>query len=296
MPERLLLTNEETRIALYSEANQPIVPHSVTADTLLESLNLNWREKDLPEKQRTKHVHRLHPYLGKFAPQLVEVFLRKYFAPGQTILDPFCGSGTTLVQANELGIAALGYDIAAFNVLLTRAKVTHYLLEDLCKEVRDILGKLRAKTQQPSSQLSFWELSFGDKLQETDNSYLQQWYAPQALHELLTYRNLLETEGYHYQDLLKVILARSARSARLTTLFDLDFPQKPQRKPYWCYKHSRECIPTTEALKFLERYSADTLQRVKEFAVCRTAQTILVQHADSREVAFPLVHDVDQAR
>jgi len=31
------------------------------------------------EKERTKHVHRLHPYLGKFIPQLVEVFLKKYF-------------------------------------------------------------------------------------------------------------------------------------------------------------------------------------------------------------------------
>ena len=30
------------------------------------------------EFERTKHVHRLHPYLGKFIPQLVEVFLRKY--------------------------------------------------------------------------------------------------------------------------------------------------------------------------------------------------------------------------
>jgi hypothetical protein len=31
------------------------------------------------EFERTKHVHRLHPYLGKFIPQLAEVFLKKYF-------------------------------------------------------------------------------------------------------------------------------------------------------------------------------------------------------------------------
>ena len=31
------------------------------------------------ERERTKHVHRLHPYLGKFIPQLVEVFLKKFF-------------------------------------------------------------------------------------------------------------------------------------------------------------------------------------------------------------------------
>ena len=52
------------------------------------------------EYERTKHVHRLHPYLGKFIPQLVEVFLRKYFKKGDTILDPFSGSGTALIICN----------------------------------------------------------------------------------------------------------------------------------------------------------------------------------------------------
>ncbi|MEO0204934.1 MAG: hypothetical protein ABIL67_08025 [candidate division WOR-3 bacterium] len=36
---------------------------------------------DVPEHQRTKHVHRLHPYLGKFIPQLVEVFLKRFLNP-----------------------------------------------------------------------------------------------------------------------------------------------------------------------------------------------------------------------
>ena len=53
------------------------------------------------EFERTKHVHRLHPYLGKFIPQLVEVFLRKYFKGGDTILDPFSGSGTTLFNLKK---------------------------------------------------------------------------------------------------------------------------------------------------------------------------------------------------
>jgi len=52
---------------------EPTRPETVTPQTPLETLNLNWRERDLPEHLRTKHVHRLHPYLGKFIPQLVEV-------------------------------------------------------------------------------------------------------------------------------------------------------------------------------------------------------------------------------
>lgn len=67
---------------------------------------------DVPERERTKHVRRLHPYLGKFIPQLVEWFLRRYFHEGNWILDPFMGSGTTLVQANELGMPSAGIDIA----------------------------------------------------------------------------------------------------------------------------------------------------------------------------------------
>lgn len=121
-----MLTNEEERVRIYSMGNVPTRSHEVTPSTPLDELNLNWTEKDLPERERTKHVHRLHPYLGKYIPQLVEVFLRKYFSPGQTVIDPFCGSGTTLVQANELGINAIGYDISAFNVLLSQAKTAEY--------------------------------------------------------------------------------------------------------------------------------------------------------------------------
>jgi len=113
-----MIANEEEQAEVCSARVLLTIPGQVTPDTPLESLNLNWRERDLPEKERTKHVHRLHPYLGKFIPQLAEVFLRKYFRRGQTVLDPFVGSGTTLVQANELGINSIGYDISAFNVLL----------------------------------------------------------------------------------------------------------------------------------------------------------------------------------
>src|SRR5205807_5350430 len=89
---------------------------ALTQDALYADidLELSWSERDLPERERTKHVHRLHPYLGKFIPQLVEVLLRRYLPRGGRVLDPFAGSGTTLVQALESGLGATGIDVAAW--------------------------------------------------------------------------------------------------------------------------------------------------------------------------------------
>ncbi|HKU58833.1 MAG TPA: DNA methyltransferase, partial [Gaiellaceae bacterium] len=61
-------------------------------------LDLSWSERELPERERTKHVHRLHPYLGKYIPQLVEELFRRHVPRGGSVLDPFAGSGTTRVQ------------------------------------------------------------------------------------------------------------------------------------------------------------------------------------------------------
>ncbi len=289
-----LFTNEESRVSLYSSSEQLTIPNTVTPDTPLDTLNLNWREKDLPEKKRTKHVHRLHPYLGKFIPQLAEIFIRKYFQPGQTILDPFCGSGTMLVQANELGVNSIGYDISAFNVLLTRAKVRKYNLKKARSEVLDALEKLKQLAHTNNkNQLTLWEeRAAALKVPGTDNEYLRKWFAPQSLNELLAYRYLIQKEGYLYHDLLNIILSRSARSARLTTHFDLDFPKTPQTEPYWCYKHSRTCSPTFEALKFINRYSLDTLKRIEEFSALRTSSKAEVRHSDSRFARFPSIHGV----
>lgn len=281
-----MLTNEEKRVIIYSES-EPTKPESVSSKTPLYSLNLNWRESDLPERVRTKHVHRLHPYLGKYIPQLVEIFLRKYFKPGETILDPFVGSGTTLVQANELGINSIGFDISIFNTIICKAKTTKYDLEKAKIEILDILEKVTEKPQVQKKQLALWE-----KQGSYHTGYLNKWFAEKALQELLAYRSLIEKEEYEYQDLLKVILSRSARSARLTTHFDLDFPKKPQTEPYWCYKHSRTCTPTQDAMKFLQRYSHDTIKRIEEYSRKQTDAWIKIEHGDSRKVKLPQIDGV----
>jgi hypothetical protein len=114
---------------------------------------------------------------------------------------------------------------------------------------------------------------------------VREWFAPRAAAELLHFRSLVDE--YEHADVLRVVLARAARSARLTTHFDLDFPRTPQREPYWCHKHRRECAPVQEAGKFLNRYLLDTLQRIKDFQRVRASGCgAEVVHGDSGEVGL----------
>jgi DNA modification methylase len=281
-PDEQVFTHEESRVVYYAaNREKPTLPAEVTPETPLENIYLNWTEKELPERERTKHVHRLHPYLGKYIPQLVEIFLRKFFLPGQTVLDPFAGSGTTLVQANELNIHAIGYDVSAFNVLLMGAKTARYDLNQVEKEIKDILYRVERGTRAEAVQATMFDALFPTESVAVggDNLYLTLWFAPQALRELQTYQSLLSE--YQYQDILKVILSRSARSSRLTTHFDLDFPKQPQTEPYHCYKHSRICQPTTTAIQFIRRYSLDTIARLKLYAKLQTDARVEIHHQDS---------------
>ena len=161
---------------------------------LSDELHLSWTEQELPERERTKHVHRLHPYLGKFVPELVEALLGRYVAVGGRVLDPFAGSGTMLVQCLESGYHAVGVDVAAFNCLLMQAKTRSYDLFRLEFDPRDALKQgWRRRARAPGG-------------------YVRTWFAPQAAAELLHFR--LIVDEYEHAEVLRVVLARAARSAR----------------------------------------------------------------------------------
>ena len=143
--------------------------------------DLNWALSfdTLKEKDTTKHVHRLHPYKGKFIPQLVEYFIdghtdqfktKSYFKEGDMILDPFSGSGTTLVQANELGIHAIGIDISAFNVLIANVKVQKVDLQDLRQEVECLTAALQTFISTNNN------LQFENELLEELNTFNKQFF------------------------------------------------------------------------------------------------------------------------
>jgi hypothetical protein len=244
---------------------------AVTQDELYATLDLDlsWSEAALPERVRSKHVHRLHPYHGKFIPQLVEVLLDRYLMTGDHVLDPFAGSGTTLVQALESGLDATGVDVAAFNCLLMRVKTAPYDLAELGEELREIAARVEPVPRRRTRV----------------SGYMREWYAPQAAAELLAFRELIPE--HRHGDVLRVILSRAARSARRAAHFDLEAPKAPQREEYWCHKHRRECRPVESAAGFLRRYTLDTLARIEEFARLRDVEReAAVLHGDAREIAL----------
>src|SRR5262245_54065950 len=231
---------------------------------------LSWSESQLPERERTKHVHRLHPYLGKFPPQLAEALLRRALPGGGTAYDPFAGSGTTLVEANALGLTVVGTDVSAFNCLMMRVKTGRHDLALVDAE----LTRARAAPPVAAPPASPW---------------LKRWYAPAALAELRGFGQAIPASPC--ADVLSLVLSRAARSARLVPHHRLDEASEPLTGPYRCHKHRRECRPVAHAAHFLRRYAGDTLQRLTAFAAVRSPAPVTVLHADARDVELEVPID-----
>jgi len=142
--------------------------------------DLNWALSfdHLREKDTTKHVHRLHPYKGKFIPQLVEYFIDShtdafktsaYFKTGDIILDPFSGSGTALVQAVEMGIYPIGIDISNFNCMITETKLLDYDMVVLEEEIKKIKNAIA--NYETSNKINAFESELLKCLADFNNQY-----------------------------------------------------------------------------------------------------------------------------
>ncbi len=307
--------------------------------------DLNWALSfdHLREKDTTKHIHRLHPYKGKFIPQLVEYFLDShtdefkrevYFKPGDIILDPFAGSGTTLVQANELGMYAIGIDISAFNTLISNVKIAKVDFDNLQKELNKITRELKKfisqynnvqfeqelleklnvynkkyfpspefkikvrrkeideKAYTKQKELEFLQIfnKLVDKYrleikQKTANSFLEKWYLKPVRREIdFVFEQIKTVKNYNTKKVLTIILSRTMRSCRATTHADLATLKEPVAQTYYCRKHGKICKPLFSILSWWERYSKDTLKRLKEFDKLRTNTYQIALQGDSRNI------------
>ncbi|WP_405283439.1 DNA methyltransferase [Gaopeijia maritima] len=92
-------------------------------DTGLERLDeVDWTFRTADTGGAT---HRLHPYPAKFIPQIPRTLIRELHpGDGTAVLDPFCGSGTTLVEAALAGKRAIGVDLSPIACLVSSVKTT----------------------------------------------------------------------------------------------------------------------------------------------------------------------------
>lgn len=87
----------------------------------------------------------LFVWRGQFSPQLVERLLRAYCPSGAAVLDPFCGSGTTLYEAGNLGLQGYGFELNPSAWILSR---TYQLINFDKKQRADILDLVRNRLGQ----------------------------------------------------------------------------------------------------------------------------------------------------
>lgn len=105
-------------------------------------------ERALSAKLTTGHLfHGLHIYKAKFFPRFVRAILNIYAPhPGAYVLDPYVGSGTTLVESSVMGMPSVGVDIDPLSVLISKAKVKllHATGEEVIESVLEAKARLEA--------------------------------------------------------------------------------------------------------------------------------------------------------
>lgn len=88
-------------------------------------------------------THGIHPYTAKLIPHIARYFLEKYTKKNEMILDPFCGSGTTLLEAKLLSRNALGVDINPLATLISEVKCTPLNLDELKLAISQVKEEIR---------------------------------------------------------------------------------------------------------------------------------------------------------
>lgn len=113
--------------------------------------------------------HDLHAFAAKFPPQLARVFIQGLSLPGDTVLDPMVGSGTTAVEAMLCQRKAIGVDIDPLALRLTRVKTTRFdppvlraVVESVVNRARQRCGNSRSLENQFRERFTDAELEFFD--------------------------------------------------------------------------------------------------------------------------------------
>jgi DNA modification methylase len=122
--------------------------------------------------------HDIHAFAAKFPPQLPRAFIRGLTDPGDVVLDPMMGSGTTIVEALLAGRRGIGLDIDPLALRVSHAKTIPVSADDL----RDIGLKVIAQAQDLLSDNGVERLI--QKFDSRTKEFIDYWFYPNTQREL----------------------------------------------------------------------------------------------------------------
>ncbi|MFX1251303.1 MAG: DNA methyltransferase [Promethearchaeota archaeon] len=113
----------------------------------------DWREIiakidwDFVDADTTYSTHSFHSYPAKFIPNIPHHLIKLFSKPKELVLDPFCGSGTSCLEALFLGREAIGVDLNPLAILISKVKTTP-LNKHARLRCREILKEIEQKCQE----------------------------------------------------------------------------------------------------------------------------------------------------
>jgi hypothetical protein len=158
-------------------------------------LSENWEYAESDTQQLTHNIHR---YSGKFIPQIAHRAIDLLTKPGEIVLDPYCGSGTVLVEAAVLNRLALGIDLNPLAILIASAKIKPLSEVSLAH----LKARMEACVRRLDPEASLPLFSGGAQADtmglngETDARLADEWYCKwfrnEVLCDLVSIKNELE--------------------------------------------------------------------------------------------------------
>src|SRR5580704_5006582 len=130
-------------------------------DKTRKALTVNFRQLVPWMSMGERATHYIHPYPAKLLPQIPAFFLSNTLlsVPKSVVLDPFCGSGTVLLESIIHGRSAIGADSNPLARLITTAKVTTCSIPNLRRDlaaILEVVGELQPVAIPDMVNLDYW--------------------------------------------------------------------------------------------------------------------------------------------
>jgi len=240
----------------------------------------DWDFSDIPLKVRQGGVHFFHHYTAKFIPQIPEKFINLYSKNNDIVVDPFMGSGTTLIVAKTLGKNSYGIDTNPLAIKVVQAKTTN-ANEIILKQIDDFLTWLSHKKENQIYQEILFDYEENDPyLFEGSNLWFREDVA-------LKIKCVLKRILFYSDDVKNFIevglsdLLRGMSNARM----DNNLPTLPDKPIYIDRKHYyREVNNSTREIPVYSRLHSQ-ISRMKKAIIKFTKDT------DPSLICLPILGD-----